>query len=125
MASAEEIAERVKTIIVEQLGVGMDEVNPEPGRMIAAAVRNVIAKLVFLLVAVHWKRGDRSHKLVIAKSLKPRGGVKVGAEGECQGKTQMRVAYLHVMEIAGLQGKAPDPGRRELQLVVQQHAGIV
>lgn len=29
MASSEEIAERIKTIIVEQLGVGMDEVNPE------------------------------------------------------------------------------------------------
>lgn len=29
MASSEEIAERIKTIIVEQLGVGMDEVTPE------------------------------------------------------------------------------------------------
>ncbi len=29
MASSEEIAERIKTIIVEQLGVGLDEVTPE------------------------------------------------------------------------------------------------
>ena len=29
MASPEEIAERIKSIIVEQLGVGMDEVTPE------------------------------------------------------------------------------------------------
>jgi len=29
MASAEEIAERIKGIIVEQLGVGLEEVNPE------------------------------------------------------------------------------------------------
>jgi acyl carrier protein len=29
MASAEEIAERIKSIIVEQLGVGLDEVTPE------------------------------------------------------------------------------------------------
>lgn len=29
MASSEEIAERIKNIIVEQLGVGLDEVTPE------------------------------------------------------------------------------------------------
>src|SRR5260370_2851420 len=62
----------------------LHEVYSELHRMCAGGVGYIIAKLILLLVALNPELRDRRCKLIVAKSLKSRGSVSVGAEGECQ-----------------------------------------
>src|SRR5260370_34028712 len=65
----------------------LHEVDSELHRMCAGGVSYIIAKLILLLVALNRELRDRRGKLIVAKSLKSRGGVSIGAEGECQCET--------------------------------------
>src|SRR5258707_1380409 len=49
----------------------MDEVDPKLGRMVPRRVGNVITELIFLLVTIERKSGNRRDELIVAKSFKP------------------------------------------------------
>ena len=52
----------------------MNEIDAEAQGMSAAGMREVVAELIFLLVARDGKRGDRGGELVVAKGFAAGGG---------------------------------------------------
>src|ERR1700674_1883731 len=93
--------------------------------MFSARMRNIIAKLIFLLSALDGKRGNRRSELVVPKSLQPRGGQKINGDGKIESFADRRIAHLRVMKSAGLQRKHPQSCRRKLKLLAQQYAVVV
>src|SRR5215510_13013071 len=86
---------------------------------------DVIAKLVLLLIAEHRKRRNRGYELVVAKCLKPRRCVEVGAERKRQRQPKTRISMLGMMERAGFQSERAQPGRAEFILLVDQKAEVI
>src|SRR5205807_179889 len=102
----------------------MDKVNAKLRRVASCHMGHIVTKLVFLLISVDGKGGDRRDKLIVAKSFKAGGGMKIRAERKRQRKTQVRIADLDVMKIAGLKNKVADPSGRKFKFMVEQQTVI-
>src|SRR5262249_10882976 len=102
-----------------------DEVDSKLRRMAGVGVRDIITKLMLLLIAVYGERSNRGNKLIIAEGLKS-GRCQSGcAERKCQPKSEVGISLLYMMEAAGLVHEVADPGRRKHKLIADQHAVIV
>ena len=64
-----------------------------------------------MLIAFDGKGGNYGGELIVAKSFESRGGVKICAEGECQGESEIVITALRVVEIAGFERKRAKPIR--------------
>src|ERR1700676_4029553 len=93
--------------------------------MSAAGMRQVVAELIFLLVARDGKSGDGSGELIVTKSFAAGGGKKIGGEGEIERFADGGIASLGVMEAAGREREGADCGGRELELLVDENAVVV
>ena len=62
--------------------------------MSAARIRNVVAELILLLVALRRKEGNRRGELVIAESLKSRNSECCRTERKGQSESKIRIALL-------------------------------
>src|SRR5579864_8507435 len=78
----------------------MDEIHSELEGMIAGDVPQVIAELIFLLVAQRRKERDWRGELIIAISLEAGDGERRGAEGKGKCEAKRRVAHLCEMQQA-------------------------
>src|SRR5262245_54412976 len=103
----------------------MDEVDSKLRRMTGAGMRDIITKLMLLLIAVDRERGNRRNKLIIAEGLKSGRGQSGCAERKRQPESEVGVSQLDMMKAAGLVDEVADPGRRKHKLIADQHAVIV
>ena len=78
----------------------MNEIHAEAHGVTAASVRHVIAKLIFLLIALNRKRRDRGSELIVAEGIAAGGGQKVRCEGKVERFADRRITYLGVMKPA-------------------------
>ena len=67
----------------------MNKVDSEPERVGTHNVAQVVAELVFLLIAQVGKKSNRSSELVVAKGFKTGDGQRCGTEGEGQREAQI------------------------------------
>src|SRR6202023_143607 len=95
--------------------------------MTSGRVRDVVANLIFLLVAQDGKRGDRGDELIVAKSFAPRDGAGGGTKWKSQRKTQVRIARFGQVQSAGVENERPQPRSAEGELIAesQVHGVIV
>ena len=67
----------------------VDEIDAEAKYMAAGRAENVVAKLIFLLIADSGKGGNFSSKLIVAERFEAGSSVKIRAEGKSQGKVEI------------------------------------
>src|SRR5258708_1495122 len=91
----------------------VDEIKAKANVVGTGGKRDVVAELIFLLIAGDGKSGDDRGELIVAKSFKSRGGVKICAERKGESDTEIRVAIFDVVKIAGFDGQNAKRGRRE------------
>src|SRR5260370_29985328 len=103
----------------------MNEIYAEAHGVFSARVRNVIAKLIFLLISLNGKRGNRRGELIVAKRLKPRGGQEISGKGKIESLADRGIADLGVMKAGRLQRQHAQSRRSILKLLAQQHAVII
>ena len=92
----------------------MDEVHSKAHCVTPRGSRNVVAELVFLLVALNGERGNGGGKLIVAEGLKAGSREEAHGEGKIQRLANLGVAQFGVMESAGFQSERAEPRRREL-----------
>ena len=68
--------------------------------MRSAGVRYVIAKLIFLLVALNRKRCDGRSELIVPKCFAAGGGQKISGEGKIERFADGGIPRLGMMEAA-------------------------
>src|ERR1700688_2644770 len=93
--------------------------------MAAGSVRDVVAKLVFLLIAGDGKRGDDGSELVVAKSFETGCGVKICAERKSESQAEIGVAILDMVKIAGFQCEPAGPGRGKAKLLAEEEVVVI
>ena len=103
----------------------MDEIGAEADGVGTGSAGNVVAELIFLLVAVDGKGGDGGGELIVAESFEAGSGQKTDGEGEIEGFADGRVARFCVMEATGFEGEGAEPRRRELKLVVEKDIVVI
>src|SRR6266851_7860034 len=103
----------------------VDEIDAEADGVGTGGAGNVVAELIFLLVAVDGKGGDGGGELVVAESFEAGSGEETECEGKIEGFADGRVARFCVMEATGLEGEGAEPRRRELKLVVEKDVVVV
>src|SRR5260370_39814966 len=87
----------------------MNEINAKVQGVRAGEMADVIAELIFFLVAQDGKCGDGSDELVVAKGLQARNGAARGSEREIQRKPKMRIARGGQVQPAGVEHKGAKP----------------
>src|SRR5207245_5061356 len=102
----------------------VDEIDAEADGVGTGSAGNVVAELIFLLVAVDGKGGDGGGELIVAESFEAGSGQKTHGKGEIEGFADGRVARFCVMEATGFEGEGAEPGGRELKLVVEEDGVI-
>ena len=60
----------------------VDEIDAEAKYVLAGRSENVVAKLILLLIADHWKSGNFCSELIVAERFEAGSGVKIRAEGK-------------------------------------------
>src|SRR5215467_14204643 len=103
----------------------MDVVHTEARSVLSRAMGQVITELIFLLVAPDGKAGNRSHKLIVAKSFEARNGAESRTEGECQGEAEVRIAFFRVMQVTGVESERTHPIGAEVVLIAQQKVEVI
>src|SRR5260221_12370102 len=93
--------------------------------MTAHRVGYVIAKLVFLLISQHGKRGNSGDELIVAVSFKSRDRAGGRGERKCQRKALRFVTRLRQVQAAGVQYKSPKPILRKRILLAEHQAEVV
>ena len=88
----------------------VNEVDSELERMVAHNVAQVVAKLVFVLIAQVGEKSDRSGELIVAESLEAGDGERRHAEGKLDGEAEIRIARLRQMQQAGVENQIAQPG---------------
>src|SRR5882762_1753752 len=91
----------------------MNEVDAKSNLMAARIMGDIVAELIFLLVACDGKRGDDGGELIVAKSFESRGGVKICAERKSQSEAEIGVAIFDVVKTAGFKRQNTNRGRSE------------
>src|ERR1700758_239501 len=93
--------------------------------MTPRSTRNVVAKLVLLLVALNGKGGDGGSKLIVAKGLEAGSCEEAHSEREIEHLPNLRIGHLGVVEGGGFQCWGGEAGRRKLHLVVHQNVVVI
>src|SRR5580700_3833080 len=88
----------------------VDEVQSKLERMASRGVAQVVADLVFALIAQVGEKSDGSGELVVAKSFEAGNRERCGAEGKRQREAQIGVPRLREMQQAGAENQIPQPG---------------
>ena len=83
----------------------MDEVDPELERMVAHNVAQIVAELVFILIAQVGEEGDGSGELIVAESFEAGDGQRRHAEGKLYGEAEIRFPRLREMQEAGVENQ--------------------
>src|ERR1035438_4000487 len=91
----------------------VNEVDSELKCVTARHVAQIVAHLVFVLIAQVGKKSDGSVKLIVAKSLKAGNGLGRGAERKRQRKTKVRVACLCKVQQTRIENQRANPGWAE------------
>ncbi len=87
----------------------MNEVDPELERMVTYNVAQVVAELVFVLIAQVGEKSDRSGKLIVAECLEAGDGQRGHAEGKLYGEAEIRIPSLREMQQAGIENQIAQP----------------
>src|SRR5258708_5128923 len=89
----------------------MNKVNAEFEAVVARGVTYVVAELIFFLIAQGREQSDGRGELIVAESFEAGNRQRGCAEGECQRKSQSRVAGLREMQFAGAHYECAQPSR--------------
>src|SRR5579872_6098694 len=103
----------------------MDEIDSEAGRMASGRVRDVVANLIFLLIAQDGKCCDGGNELIVAECFESGDGLRRSAEGKCQREAEIGVAGFRQMQIADAQSQRSEPGRAENVLLAEHDVEVV
>ena len=102
----------------ESFGVGgeraaedrfVDEINSKARSVAAGDVTDVVAKLIFFLIAQDGKRGDSGDELIVAKRFESRSGGRSGTERKGESETEIGIARLREMQPAVTQNEGTNP----------------
>src|SRR5260370_13792142 len=96
----------------------VDEINAEAQGMTSAGMRQVVAELIFLLVALNGESGNGGGELIVAKRFAAGGSKKIRGEGKIERFSDVGVTRLGVMKTAGCERERAEGGRRKLKLLV-------
>jgi hypothetical protein len=83
----------------------VNEIDSETRGVVADGVADVVAKLIFFLVARDGERGDRGNELIVAERFEPGDGASRGAEGKREREAEIRVARFREMQAAGVENE--------------------
>jgi len=87
----------------------VDEIYAEAKDVPAGSVRDIVAELIFLLIACDGESSDDGGELIVAEGFESGSGVKICAERKGEGESEIGVAILDVMEIAGFESERARP----------------
>src|SRR5260370_6241281 len=102
----------------------MNEIYAEAHCVFSARVRNVVAKLILLLIARNWKCRNRRRELIVAKRLKPRGGQEISGKGKIESLANRGISDLGVMKAPSLQRQHAQSRRLLQKFLAPQHDPI-
>src|SRR5271168_1177810 len=97
----------------------MNEVDAKARRVLTGRMTDCVSKLIFLLIAQDRERGNRRDELIVAKRLETGDGLRSGTEGKRQCKSEIGVAGLSEMQIAGVEGERTHPSGTKDELLAQ------
>ena len=103
----------------------MNEVDSELERMVTHNVAQVVAELVFVLIAQVGEKGDGSGKLIVAECLKAGNGQRRHAERKLYGEAEIRIPRLGEMQQAGVENQIAQPGRIERIVIAERHIPVI
>src|SRR5208282_673096 len=103
----------------------MNKVDSELKRVAARNVAQVIADLVFVLIAQVGEKSDGSGELVVAERFEAGDGQRRHAERKLQGETKIRVARLGEVQKAGVKHQIAEPRRIESIGIAERGVPIV
>ena len=103
----------------------VDEIDAKADGVTARAAKNVVAELIFLLIAFDGEGGDYSSELIVAESFESGSGMKIRAERKSQCQAEIGVASLGVMKVAGFESERALPVRREAILLAEKDVVVV
>src|SRR5208282_2300596 len=88
----------------------VNEVDPELEGVGSHHVAQVVAELVFVLIAQVGEKSDGSGELIVAEGLKAGDGQRGHAEGKLYGEAEIRIPRLREMQQAGVENQVAQPG---------------
>src|SRR5271169_1553093 len=103
----------------------MNKVDSELKRVAARNVAQVMADLVFVLIAQVGEKSDGSGELVVAKSFEAGDGQRRHAERKLQGEAEIRVARLGEVQQAGVEHEIAEPRRTESISIAERGVPVV
>src|ERR1700682_149482 len=103
----------------------MDEVHAELERMITRSPAQVVAHLVFLLIAERRKQSDWGGELVVAEGFEAGDGQGSRTEGKRQREAQIRVTRLSKVQQAGIEHQSAEPRWTESIRIAQRYVPVV
>ena len=103
----------------------MNEVNSEFKSVTARNVAQVVAELVFLLIAQVGEKSDGRGELVVAERFEAGDGQRRYAERKLQGKTEIGVARLGEMQQAGVEDQSAEPCGTESISIAERRVPVV
>ena len=75
----------------------VNEVHSKPRGVMTGCVRDVVAKLVFLLIAQDWERGNGGDELIVTEGFETGDGAGRGAKWKSERESEMVVARRREM----------------------------
>ena len=86
----------------------------------AERMAEIVTELIFFLIAQDGKRGDSGSEGIVTVRVKTGDSLIRDAKGKLQGEAKIIVARFRVVQTAGAEAEAANPGRREGELVVER-----
>ena len=77
--------------------------------MVTHNVAQIVAELVFVLIAQGGEKSDGSGKLIVAECLEAGDGQRCHAEGKLYGEAEVRIPRLRQMQQAGVKHQIAQP----------------
>src|SRR6202790_2032501 len=103
----------------------VNKVDSELERMITRSPAQVVAHLVFVLIAQRRKQSDWGSELVVAEGFEAGDGQGSRTEGKRQRETQIRITRLSKVQEAGIEHQSAEPRRTESIRIAQRYVPVV
>ena len=103
----------------------VDEIDAKADGVTARAAKNVVAELIFLLIAFDGEGGDYSGELIVAESFESGSGMKICAERKRQCQAEIGVAGLGVMKVASFESERALPVCGEAILLAEKNIEVI
>ncbi len=103
----------------------VDQIDAEAGGVGTGRVRNIVAELIFLLVALDREICNGGGELIVAEGFQSRSREETHGKRKVESFADHGVSEFGVMEPAGFQRERAKPGWQELKLVVQEKVVVV